>query len=256
MARVKRSVNGKKHRRAILEEAQGYTGSRSRHFRKANEQVMHSLPVRVPRPAGPQGRVPPALDRAHQRRVPRARHVVLAVHRRVEGGRGRRRPQDPRRPRGARAGDVRRARRDRTRGPRRRLSARRAPKARSRRRPRLRPLLRDRERARRTTACSSCEGPRVVAAALDQRRRARSSARRRRRRDRRSRRRARRAGRRAACVELAARRRADRVGDTAHAAGGVRASSPRRASASTRSPARDLVLVAHRISPIPATRAR
>ena len=43
MARVKRSVNGKKHRRAVLEEAQGYTGARSRHFRKANEQVVHSL---------------------------------------------------------------------------------------------------------------------------------------------------------------------------------------------------------------------
>src|SRR3974377_1792237 len=37
------SVGGKKHRRAILEEAQGYTGARSRHYRKANEQVMHSL---------------------------------------------------------------------------------------------------------------------------------------------------------------------------------------------------------------------
>lgn len=43
MARVKRSVGGKKHRRAILEEAKGYTGARSRHYRKANEQVMHSL---------------------------------------------------------------------------------------------------------------------------------------------------------------------------------------------------------------------
>src|SRR5437763_4034744 len=43
MARVKRSVSGKKHRRSILEEAQGYTGARSRHFKKANEQVMHSL---------------------------------------------------------------------------------------------------------------------------------------------------------------------------------------------------------------------
>src|ERR671935_291446 len=43
MARVKRSVNGKKHRRAVLEEARGYTGARSRHFKKANEQVMHSL---------------------------------------------------------------------------------------------------------------------------------------------------------------------------------------------------------------------
>src|SRR6201997_2730254 len=43
MARVKRSVGSKKHRRAILEEAKGYSGARGRHFRKANEQVMHSL---------------------------------------------------------------------------------------------------------------------------------------------------------------------------------------------------------------------
>ncbi len=43
MARVKRSVHGRKHRRAVLDAAQGYSGSRSRSFRKANEQVMHSL---------------------------------------------------------------------------------------------------------------------------------------------------------------------------------------------------------------------
>ena len=43
MARVKRSVNGKKSRRKTLESAKGYTGSRSRHLRAANEQVMHSL---------------------------------------------------------------------------------------------------------------------------------------------------------------------------------------------------------------------
>ena len=42
MARVKRSVNGKKHRRSILEEAKGYTGARSRHFRKA-ERAGHAL---------------------------------------------------------------------------------------------------------------------------------------------------------------------------------------------------------------------
>lgn len=42
MARVKRSVHGKKHRRAVLERAEGYSGQRSRSFRKANEQVMHS----------------------------------------------------------------------------------------------------------------------------------------------------------------------------------------------------------------------
>ena len=43
MARVKRSVHGKKHRRAVLEQAKGYYGNKSRSFRAANEQVMHSL---------------------------------------------------------------------------------------------------------------------------------------------------------------------------------------------------------------------
>jgi large subunit ribosomal protein L20 len=43
MARVKRAVSGKKHRRAILEQAQGYYGNRSRTFRAANEAVLHSL---------------------------------------------------------------------------------------------------------------------------------------------------------------------------------------------------------------------
>ena len=43
MARVKRAVHGRKHRRAVLEQAQGYYGNKSRSFRAANEQVMHSL---------------------------------------------------------------------------------------------------------------------------------------------------------------------------------------------------------------------
>ena len=43
MARVKRSVHGKKHRRAVLEQAKGYYGNKSRSFKSANEQVMHSL---------------------------------------------------------------------------------------------------------------------------------------------------------------------------------------------------------------------
>ena len=42
MARVKRAVHGKKHRRAVLEQAQGYYGNKSRSFKSANEQVMHS----------------------------------------------------------------------------------------------------------------------------------------------------------------------------------------------------------------------
>ena len=43
MARVKRSVHGRKHHRAVLESAKGYYGNRSRTFRAANEAVMHSL---------------------------------------------------------------------------------------------------------------------------------------------------------------------------------------------------------------------
>jgi large subunit ribosomal protein L20 len=43
MARVKRAVHSKKHRRAVLEQAQGYFGNKSRTYRAAHEQVMHSL---------------------------------------------------------------------------------------------------------------------------------------------------------------------------------------------------------------------
>ena len=43
MARVKRAVHGKKHRRAVLEQAKGYYGNKSRSFKSANEQLMHSL---------------------------------------------------------------------------------------------------------------------------------------------------------------------------------------------------------------------
>ena len=43
MARVKRAVHGRKHRRAVLGQARGYYGNKSRSFRAANEQVMHSL---------------------------------------------------------------------------------------------------------------------------------------------------------------------------------------------------------------------
>jgi len=43
MARVKRAVHAKKHHRAVLELAQGYYGNKSRSYRAAHEQVMHSL---------------------------------------------------------------------------------------------------------------------------------------------------------------------------------------------------------------------
>ena len=43
MARVKRAVNAQKKRRTVLEGASGYRGQRSRLYRKAKEQVTHSL---------------------------------------------------------------------------------------------------------------------------------------------------------------------------------------------------------------------
>ena len=43
MARVKRAVNAQKKRRVTLERASGYRGQRSRLYRKAKEQVTHSL---------------------------------------------------------------------------------------------------------------------------------------------------------------------------------------------------------------------
>lgn len=43
MARVKRAVNAHKKRRVILERAKGYRGQRSRLYRKAKEQLLHSF---------------------------------------------------------------------------------------------------------------------------------------------------------------------------------------------------------------------
>ena len=43
MARVKRAVNAQKKRRTTLEAASGYRGQRSRLYRKAKEQMLHSM---------------------------------------------------------------------------------------------------------------------------------------------------------------------------------------------------------------------
>ena len=41
--RIKRAVNKNKHKKAILKQAKGFWGSRSKLFRVANESVMRSL---------------------------------------------------------------------------------------------------------------------------------------------------------------------------------------------------------------------
>src|SRR5688500_1419394 len=43
MARVKRATNAHKKRRTVLESASGYRGQRSRLYRKAKEQMLHSM---------------------------------------------------------------------------------------------------------------------------------------------------------------------------------------------------------------------
>ena len=43
MARVKRAVNAHKKRRVVLDRASGYRGQRSRLYRKAKEQLLHSF---------------------------------------------------------------------------------------------------------------------------------------------------------------------------------------------------------------------
>ena len=43
MARVKRAVNAHKTRRKVMDRASGYTGARSRRYRTAREQTMHSM---------------------------------------------------------------------------------------------------------------------------------------------------------------------------------------------------------------------
>ena len=42
MARVKRGVTAKRRHKKVLEQAKGYYGNKSRSFRAANEQIMHS----------------------------------------------------------------------------------------------------------------------------------------------------------------------------------------------------------------------
>ena len=43
MPRVKRSVHARKKRRKVLEQAKGYYGRKSTHYKYAKEQVEHSL---------------------------------------------------------------------------------------------------------------------------------------------------------------------------------------------------------------------
>ena len=132
MARVKRAVNAHKKRRSTLEAASGYRGQRSRLYRKAKEQLLHSATYQY-------------RDRKQRKGDFRqlwitrinaaARANDITYNRFIQGLRLAgvdRRPQGARRPRRQRRAGLRRAGRGRPRGRRRRghrrrVGARRRP---------------------------------------------------------------------------------------------------------------------------------
>ena len=113
MARVKRAVNAQKKRRTTLERASGYRGQRSRLYRKAKEQVTHSLVYSYSDRRKNKGDFRQLWI---QRINAAARAQGMTYNRFIQGlkpGRRRGRPQDPRRPRRQRRRRVQRAGRDR-----------------------------------------------------------------------------------------------------------------------------------------------
>ena len=98
MARVKRSLNAQKKRRTTLERAAGYRGQRSRLYRKAKEQVTHSLVYAYADRRTRKG----DFRRLWITRInAAARAQGITYNRLIQGlkaGRRRGRPQDPGRP--------------------------------------------------------------------------------------------------------------------------------------------------------------
>ena len=143
-------------------KAEGYRGSRSRSIRKANEQVMHSGNYAYRDRRARKGEFRRLWIVRINAACRRERHLLLALRRRPEGRRDRRRPQDPRRPRRARLRRLRRAGEHRARGARSCLSStpHRSLGPRHRAVKRLRELLRD-PRARAAERAFVVEGPRA-----------------------------------------------------------------------------------------------
>ena len=102
MARVKRPAQSRRRRRALVTRARGYYGNKSRSWRAANEQLMHSGNYAFRDRRARKNDFRRLWDPADQRGLPPAGNVLQPLHRRAEGGRHRGRPQDPGRPGGQR----------------------------------------------------------------------------------------------------------------------------------------------------------
>ena len=111
MPRVKRSVHARKKRRKVLEQAKGYWGLKIQELPAREGAGRPLAQVRLPRPQGPEARHAAPLDHPHQRRRAAARALVQPVHRRLQEGGDRARPQGAGRPRRQRPRRLRRDRR-------------------------------------------------------------------------------------------------------------------------------------------------
>ena len=100
MARVKRAVHAKKHRRATLERAKGYYGNKSRSLPR-RQRAGHALACSTPTATAGPARATSARSGSSASTPPAAR-TASSYSRFIAGlkaGRGRGRPQGPRRPR-------------------------------------------------------------------------------------------------------------------------------------------------------------
>src|SRR6187431_753184 len=99
MARVKRAVNAQKKRRTVLKASKGYRGQRSRLYRKAKEQQLHSLTYAYRDRRARKGE----FRKLWISRINAAARANDITYNRLIGPEGRRRrggPQEPRRDRG------------------------------------------------------------------------------------------------------------------------------------------------------------
>lgn len=93
MPRVKRSVSAKKKRRVVLARAKGYYGAKSRHYKKAKEQVRHSLQYQYRDRRNKKREVRRLWIIPHQRCCSYQRCVLLRVYEWPPQGWRRARPQ-------------------------------------------------------------------------------------------------------------------------------------------------------------------
>ena len=85
MARVKTGPYRRQHHKKVLKITKGQFGTRSRLFRRANEAMLKSHVVCIPRPAHTQARPAPAVDCSHQCCGETERHHLQPPDPRHEG---------------------------------------------------------------------------------------------------------------------------------------------------------------------------